>query len=644
MDSDRYYKPTISQQEFHAGQSFDQKLGQPSSFAYARGFDWRKEPSELVQAMQPRQIDDGNLTDLIIEIVQVGNGIRYAIGKEGTLYKIDENNDVTTVGDIGEPAGGGLLYRADTDMLYITGQKSLHAYGFISQGTPQMYRNFVAGSFSTNTTGSYPSIRTGGAQTYTLQNALNENDTHKIYFTSDIEPLSKFRVNVSEVGTGNWTFELHDPLNRVLATVTVANADMTTGNYDVEFTDQVSILVKPNARIYHLHAYSSDGTGKLVTSTLNNLNTADFNVYADRFIAQNNGWHGIEHFLQYIAILNGRYLSLWEPLTNEPSNTEFVRHKLTVPDNYEGCGIAKTDEFLIMAFEKIPTDNSDKQFQEGLLTFWDGLSGTYNFYIETKEGAPRALTTIGNIPHVIIAGTLYAWLGGKQLTRIRDLPNIDNDFTGVKDDTELYPNMMTVYKKLLHMGYPSSSSNTGLEFGVYNYGATSPEYNPSFGYQYQNSHGSRNTGATALKIGCVRAFGDEMYISWQKGSQCGLDIVDSNCKVASDFKVTMRKFDARNIHKPKGACRVIITTNPVPEGTTVYPTYKIDDETEVVSTTPMAEGSDQIELVIDQKKFRQIDYGLQGTSEGDVTEPLRVRGVALEWDPLSEEDITGKAA
>jgi len=349
----------------------------------------------------------------------------------------------------------------------------------------------------------------------------------------------------------------------------------------------------------------------------------------------------MEHFLQYIAIQNGRYLSLYEPLSDSnPSNTEYLRHKLTLPDGFEGCGMAKTDEFLIQAFEKISTD-TDRISNEGLLVFYDGLSGSYNFYIELTEGAPQALFTKGNIPHIIVGGTLYVYLGGKELTRVRDLPFTDNDFTGVKDDTRLYPYSMGSFKKMLHLGFPGSTSNESLEFGIYNYGTVMPEFPSSFGLQYALSHGTLNTdvGTADLKIGTVRGFGDELYIGWEKEGAFGLDIIDSNCKVASSFKATVRQFDARNVHKQKGANRVIISTSPVPEGTTVYPTYTLNDGTEVVDTDGvMATGDTQLEFTVDDR-FHVIDYGLQVTSESTVTTPLRVKGIALEWDPLKDEDI-----
>ena len=631
----------INQQAFFGGTSFDKKVGTEASMQYLRGFDWRKNPSQLVQAMQARQIDNGNLDGLPVNIVQVITGERFMITDIGSLWLIKTDNTLLKIGDIGERSGIGMVYRTDTDLLYIAGVSSIHTYGFIQATTRKITRNFLSANTSTNTSGSYPSVRTGGALTYTLPTAINEAANHRLYFTSDIEPLETLRLNVASKGTGDVTVVIHDPLDSELASETITAANMANGSLDWDFSPVAELLVKPNARTYHAHVYVSTGTTTLVSATTDDLNTADFSLDASRLVPTRNGYHCMEHFLQYIAIQNGRYLSLYEPLSDSnPDNTEYLRHKLTLPDGFEGCGMAKTDEFLIQAFEKVSTD-ADRISNEGLLVFYDGLSGGYNFYIELTEGAPQALFTKGNIPHIIVGGTLYVYLGGKELTRVRDLPFTDNDFSAVKDNTRLYPYSMASFKKMLHIGFPGTTSNETLEFGVYNYGSIMPELPASFGYQYQLSHGIANTdnGVTDLKIGCTRGFGDELYIGWQKGTQYGLDIIDSNCKVASTFKATVRQFDARNIHKQKGVNRIIISTQPVPAGTTANPTYTLDNGTEVVDTdVTLTEGQTQMVLTVDDR-FHVIDYGLQGSSESTVTEPLRVEGIALEWDALKDEDI-----
>ncbi len=116
-------------QSFFGGTSFDKKIGTPSSLQYLRGFDWRKNPSELVQAMQARKIDAGNLDGLPVNIVQVITGERFMITDVGSLWLIKTDNTLLKVGDIGERSGIGMVYRSDTDLLYIAGITAIHTYG-----------------------------------------------------------------------------------------------------------------------------------------------------------------------------------------------------------------------------------------------------------------------------------------------------------------------------------------------------------------------------------------------------------------------------------------------------------------------------------------------------------------------------------
>lgn len=639
----------INQQAFFGGTSFDKKIGIENSLQYLRGFDWRKNPSSLVQGMQARGIDNGALDGLPLNIEQAVTGERFLITDIGSLWLIKSDNTLLRIGDIGEPAGGGLLYRTDNDTLYISGQKSIHTYGFIKDASNRkLTRNFLAASKSTNTKGSYPSIRSGGNNTYTLPttSTINEENTKaKMLFTSDISPLETIRFKVVAPGTGDVTILVHDPLNQVIATKTLTTAELNAAfliNSKVSWTfTPIDILVKPNARQYHVHIYASTGTTTIQVATADDLSTADFEIDASRMVTTRNGFHPIEQFLQYIAVGNGRYLSFYEPLTDgNADNTEYLRHRLVLPDGYEMNSMAKTDEFLLMAFEKVSTD-TNRVANEGLLVFFDGLSGNYNFFIELTEGAPQAAFTKGNIPHIMVGGTLFMHLGGKELTRVRDMPKIDTDFQTTKDVTRMYPYSMASFKKMMHVGFPGITQDPTLEFGVYSYGSVMPEFASSFGFSYMLSHGLINTdnGANALKIGTVRGFGAEMYIGWQLGTKYGLDIVDSNCAVAKNFKATVRQFDARNIHKLKEARSIVVSCDPVPANTRFTITYTIDNGTEVVKTTTLAAGKTQLVEPINER-FHQIDYGVVGTSDDGVIIPVRINGIALEWDPLPDEGTT----
>ena len=187
----------INQQGFFGGTSFDKKIGSENSMQYLRGFDWRKNPSELVQAMQARQIDTGNLDGLPVNIVQVITGERFMITDIGSLWLIKVDNTLQRIGEIGERSGIGMVYRTDTDLLYIAGETSIHTFGYIQATTRQITRDFLGSNYSTNTSGSVPSVRTGGTSTATLATTstiTEDNALLRLDFTSDIEPLEAVRL------------------------------------------------------------------------------------------------------------------------------------------------------------------------------------------------------------------------------------------------------------------------------------------------------------------------------------------------------------------------------------------------------------------------------------------------------------------
>jgi hypothetical protein len=612
-------KKIINSQEFYGGKATDDTIGPPASFGYSQAMDFRKNPSKLTALPGARKI--GTLQDLPLNIVQVPNGTRYVYGDQGNLYKIDTSNVLTYLSKL--PTGSdGLLYRSDTDAMYMATQTDLRRYYPLS-GTPTF--DVIYGNSRSTDTNAY---RTGGTLTCAIPIAIDEGQA--CYFQPDIEPFYSMKVNITSKGTGDWTLTLHDGLNTVLATSTVTNANITSGSTEFVFSSQIRALVKPNARTYHFHLTSTVAGGTVACTTANNLNTADFELWAYRLVDTVNGLHPVAQFQQFTLIGNGNCLAVWEPLTDSnPPNNEFQRHRLVFPPGFEVCGIAVTDEFAVIACEKRSTDGA-KDFQEGKLFTWDGTAKAYNQIIDVDGGAPQGIYSHENIPFMTVNGTLQAWAGGKTTVKVRTIANTDTEYSDITDNTTVYPNMMATRNNILLMGYPSVTNNQSVEHGVYSWGAVDKNYSSSFGYSYLISTGTKlQTGTNNLKIGCVRNFGDELYIGWQDGAAFGIDIVDNLSNPAPVFKFRARKFNAGAVFKKKMAVNMAITTHDLPAGVTITPVYRIDGGVEV-SGTPMTSG-DQVVLPI-PSQFREIIYGFDGTCEGTASPDIL--SIALEWDAL----------
>lgn len=615
-------------QGFYGGQSSDEAFGIAASSSYLRALEHRKNPSQLTVLPGPRTLNPGVIQDLILNMVQVQNGTRYAYGDQGNIYEIDTSNVVTYLNKL--PIGSdGCLYRSDSDAIYFATQTTLQRYYPISNN-PTF--DVTYGPTKSIDAAAY---LTGGMATYIIPKVIDE--TQQCPFQPDIEPFYSNKVNIVTKGTGSVTLTLHDGLNNTLGTSTVTNATLVaSGLQEFVYGSQIRALVKPNARTYHFHLTSSTADTTIACATAGQLNTADFELWAYLLVDTVNGFHPLAQFLQYTLIGNGNYLAVWEPLTDvNPPNNELQRHRLVFPSGFEVCGIAVTDEFSVIACEKRST-NGSKDFQEGKLFIWDGVSQTYNQIVDVAAGSPEGIKTQENIPYFIVNGVLCAWGGGREIIKVRTIANLTNTYTSVVDNTHTYPNMLTVKDGMLHLGYPSVTTNATIEFGTYVWGSLDKNFAASFNYGYVPAKMQDvNTGVT-LQQGCVQNFGDEMYMSW-KGSDgsYGLDIVDNLCIPAPIFKYRMRRFDAGTPHKDKQILKTAIATDPLPANVTLTAVSRINSG-EYISGLSLATGADRLTSPIDKPNlFKRIVIGFDGTCSGTIS-PV-IYNQVMEYKPFIEQ-------
>lgn len=633
-------KPTIiAYQSFQGGIATDDKVGIEHSHAYSRGIDFRKKPGQLSPLAETRRIGSNNVVDLIQQIIQIDDGTRYGLGNQGYFYAIENDNDVIVKAKLDDGAAG-MVYRNDLDEMYMSSSTTVSYYGKFPN--PVININKYAESASIIDAAS----SSGGLLTYTLATSIVESATTIQEFESDIEPLVKIRVKVSAKGTGNWTLTLHDDANNVLATSTVANASITSLDYlEFEFSSQIRLYVKPSARTYHFHLTSTVADGTVFTGTANDFNTADYDIYADRLVNTNNGLHPMAQFLQYILIGNGRYLSVWEPLADNPSNLEWLRHRLDFGDGYEVCSITTTDEYAAIGVERRSTSSS-RDFQDGKIYFWDGLSEAHNFSIDVKEGAPEGSYTYQNMPYFIVNGALYVWAGGKNLIKLRTLLNTDTEFSNISDATHVYPNMMAVRRGILVFGYPSITASTTMEHGVFSYGAVDKNYPMSFGYNYDISTDTRTfNGTDALRIGCVRSFGDSLYLSWRDDSEpvgfrYGLDVVDNDSNPAVEGTWEARIYDGQAVFKMKSARNMKLVCVSLPTGVRLKMKYKLDRGLWVYPDDGILTVGDTYQVADINTRNHEVQIGFDWDTPDTASpaiEPFVVMCMALDTDLLVNE-------
>lgn len=665
----------IVRQNFSGGWSIGKKIGIPNSQAFTQAFDFRKSPSQMSVLPGPTREDNGVVRDLVQNEVMVDDGTIYAVGSGGAFYKRTTAGVWSKEADIGVGTYG-LDYRKDTNSIYTPTTKHVSLYNNVSStnGSAAMYMNFYGPSYSTldnsATVGfNVAAYQAPGTSSYTPPTAILENQANTRYFQSDIEPLNKISVFINTKGSGNWTLTLHDGNNNVLGTSTVLNASLTNNTWnDFAFTSatnsQVRIYVAPNARTYHIHVTSTVVDGSLSSSTINNLSTCALEVWADRLVKSNNGMHPMDRFLQYEIFGNANYLSVWEPLTVGPPpasdtsspqdmgawNLEWQRHKLVFPMEYENCGLAHTNEYEVIALEQTTTSATATP-QAGIIAFWDGASPTYNFYLTIPEGAPYGLHTYKNIVYYYAGGAWYSLTSPTTLpVKIWQMPGSQTEFSNSNSPILVYPNAATVRRGIHLMAYPCQTTNTGIQFGVYSWGAVDKNFPESFGYNYVISTGSQNYSTdNNLTIGMVKNFGDVLHISWRDtvNGGYGVDVVTNSSPPAPIAIWQDLVFDNGYVGKPKVAGYVDAYFY-LPSGASLQLGYSLDNDDFVLddniyTSTNLWQGQAnyaRFDVNLDnQGRFHEFQPQITVTCDSTVTTPPTVRMGSFVFDDLRDEHL-----
>lgn len=633
-----------------SGIATDAKLGIKNAAAAITALDFRKSPSQLSVLPGLTREDNGIVKDLILDEVMVNDGTIYAFGNAGYFYR-RATTGVWSMESQLVTGYGGMDYRRDADAIYLTSSKTVSLYAPVSS-VSAMLVNKYGPSASTYNNSITVGLNVNAAQSSSLQtttlkvatNPLNETSTMVRYFQSDIEPLQRISVFVVSKGTGDWTLTLHDGLNNVLGTATVTSANLTNNTWaDFIFASQIRIYPAPNARTYHIHVTSTVADGTVSSSTTNDLSTADLAVYADRLVQTNNKLHPMMRFQQFECIGNGNYLSVWEPISDTPTNTEWLRHKLTFPMEYEVCGLTQQNEFIVIACEKTTTGTSTPQ--AGILFFWDGLSPTYNYDIVIPEGSPHGLHTYKNVAEYFAGGAWYGVTGPTSIpVKLRTMPGTDIEYSGTNSPITVYPQAATVRRGVHLSAFPSVTTNTAINFGVYSWGAVDKNYPDALGYNYLVSTGTQNySSSNNLQIGMVQSFGDILHVSWRDSlnGNYGIDVLSNASIPAPTSNWTSEINDGGYMARTKQGlymdCCYLITS-----GVTVTLKYKLDREANwhsspAYTTTNLwnAEaGYAKLEIPL---RYREVQIAIDVTCDSTVTTAPILYERSLVYDGLEQE-------
>lgn len=655
----------ISQTAFYGGMGTDAKIGIKNSYANSESLDARKNPSALTVLPGARALADVDLTGLINAMEQTPDGMRWGVTTNGKLLKIDLSNDVSLAVDLPnwtQGTFGDIAYWPLTDSLYITGADRIYQYAPLT-GTPTITQ--LNGAASTYPTVSQILVRdrddkwigggtsrwsfkNGASGTYAVPTSISETDANKCIFLPDQSPMVSIQVFVrAKPASGTLTLTLHDEQNKVIAKQTVnATAITAPGLATFDFAQTKLGEYKNFGTEYHIHLTASVAGFTVDTYEASQLYGLHFYFFAAMLINTVKKNHPIMNWAgSKLLIGNGQYLVDWLPsgMTTVDSS-EYQRHRVIIENGMEITSLTSNDEYVVLGGEKVSTTTA-RIYQQGMLGFWDGFADAINFKIDTPMGEPKSLYTYQNITYAIIDGAVYVYTGSKALTKIRTLQDSQSEFSGVSDNTDVYSHCMAVRRGILLMAYPSITTLETIRHGIYSWGSVDKNYPNSFYYSYDIPDevvGNYNTPESRLTVGGVWNFGDTLYYSYSvydvatNGYRYGLALVDNSSLPARKFKYDSLMYDGGMPWKDKQALRIGLSFDPLPEGCKIKLKYKIDNRPWVEGGREFTEGDVDAYLEID-KRFREIQFGFNGTNEGTTLIPARFTGIALNARELGEE-------
>ena len=458
------------------------------------------------------------------------------------------------------------------------------------------------------------------AQTYALPTAIDEGATHRQSFVPAKDPQKSVEVNISVIGTtADWTLTVHDGLNREIAAKTVTNANLNTGDFEFTFASVWRPLI---GATYHFHLTATNTTGApaVVTTTLNDLETADFHSYYQFLVEDDH--HPIEQIVNLLGIGNERYLATWNGITYSP-------HKLTLPSGYRIRCLGTWREYLAMGATR-GTNVSD--YDQGRIFFWDGIHTTYNFYIDVPEGGINAI--LSGDPLYFMAGYSgdFMYYSGGGAEKIRRMPKIVT-----ADTLEFNRKAIAMWRALVHIGMAENSTSTTIERGIYSWGTLHREVSPAMSFDYPLSLGI-TTGAT-LEIGMVFPIGSDLLISWRNDTSYGVDKVSPSNSPFSTATCEFLISDMGDVSKEKQAQVMrgyfLALAN---SGDSVKLKYKIDrdsDWTEGTAVTTVGVKEARLSLPTKGNRFNEFQYAVDLATTSAVSPEFY--GITLEEDLLTHE-------
>lgn len=221
------------------------------------------------------------------------------------------------------------------------------------------------------------------------------------------------------------------------------------------------------------------------------------------------------------------------------------------------------------------------------------------------------------------------------------MPGTDTEYSGTDQTITVNPYAATVRRGIHLMGWPSVSTDTNINFGVYSWGAIDKNFPDSFGYSYILSSGTKNyTESNNLQIGMVKAFGDLLHVSWQDANNgtFGVDVINNSSAPATNSIWESRIFDNGFVAREKLGIYTQVTCLELPDDASFVIKYSINRGDWIYSdpfnSTNIEEGIARFD--INDGRFYEAQVGIEITS--GTTTPT-ITSINLIFDDCRSESL-----
>lgn len=440
------------------------------------------------------------------------------------------------------------------------------------------------------------------ASGYVPLTAISETAYNTFSFVPDYDPQVDVKIDITNVGSGDWTITIHDDDNNVVTSKAIVNASLAAGSNTFTFASNWRPVL---GATYHFHITSTVADGSV---TSGNATTT-----AARLVDPVSSVHPIEEFLNFIVIGNERYLCTYDGLrseatTNDGLPSSWTPHSIVLPSGYEVTCLARFDEYLVAGAEYRGTNIDD--FSQGLLIFWDGTSPDFNFFLQVDEGGVSWLLPIKNKLYfgAGLRGEIFMY-AESQYTKLKRLPKM-TDKTYLKS---LFSSV-TIYQGAPLFGYGFVTDSTVFEHGVYSYTSKESPYNDVWTYDYPTS-ATNSTGAT-VKIGAVKAYGTDLLIAWRDGATYGVDVVTPAASPFTSAVYESLIYDGDYPYMKKFIGVIRVDHQALLANESVQISYKIDQASSWTDGTANAvDGTTETRLPVNEEfKDLQVKLTLAATT------------------------------